>query len=243
MAATGFTPISLYYSTTTSQTPVAGNLVNGELAINITDGKLFYKDNAGVVQTIASKGAASPVTTFSAGSTGLTPSTATSGAVTLDGTLAIGSGGTGQTTKAAAFNALSPVTTTGDLIIGDGTNSSTRLGIGANTYILTSNGTTATWAAPGSSGGGFTSTSIISTNTAATAKVLYVMTASLTLTLPASPSVGDYVGVSNLSGTTTCVIGRNGNNIMSSATDMTVDVVSAGFTLYYASATQGWVIL
>ena len=37
------------------------------------------------------------VTSFSAGSTGLTPSTATTGAVTLAGTLAVGSGGTGLT--------------------------------------------------------------------------------------------------------------------------------------------------
>lgn len=58
MAATGYTPISLYYSTTVSGTPLAANLVNGELAINITDGKLFYKDNAGVVQTIATKAGA-----------------------------------------------------------------------------------------------------------------------------------------------------------------------------------------
>jgi len=59
MAATNFTPISLYYSTTTTNVPTAGNLVNGELAINITDGKLFYKDNAGAVQTIATKAGAS----------------------------------------------------------------------------------------------------------------------------------------------------------------------------------------
>lgn len=57
MAQTGYTPLSLYYSTTASAAPVAGNLVNGELAINITDGKLFYKDNGGVVQVIATKGA------------------------------------------------------------------------------------------------------------------------------------------------------------------------------------------
>lgn len=38
------------------------------------------------------------VTSFSAGSTGLTPSTATTGAVTLGGTLALGSGGTGAAT-------------------------------------------------------------------------------------------------------------------------------------------------
>jgi hypothetical protein len=35
--------------------PTAGNLVAGELAINTADGKLFYKDSAGVVQTMASK--------------------------------------------------------------------------------------------------------------------------------------------------------------------------------------------
>lgn len=55
MAATGYTPIQLYYSTTASAAPTAGNLLNGELALNITDGKLFYKDNGGVVQTIANK--------------------------------------------------------------------------------------------------------------------------------------------------------------------------------------------
>jgi hypothetical protein len=69
-------------------------------------------------------------------------------AISYSGTaLPIANGGTGQTTASAAFNALSPVTTTGDLIIGNGTNSATRLAIGANTYVLTSNGTTATWAA------------------------------------------------------------------------------------------------
>ena len=45
MAATNYTPIILYHSTTASAAPTAGNLNNGELAINITDGKLFYKDN------------------------------------------------------------------------------------------------------------------------------------------------------------------------------------------------------
>jgi hypothetical protein len=62
-------------------------------------------------------------------------------------TWAIANGGTGQTTAGAAFNALSPITTAGDLILGNGANSATRLGIGANGYLLTSNGTTASWAA------------------------------------------------------------------------------------------------
>jgi hypothetical protein len=55
MAQTGYTPISIYYSATTTNVPTAGNLVAGELAINTADGKLFYKDSSGVVQTIASK--------------------------------------------------------------------------------------------------------------------------------------------------------------------------------------------
>jgi hypothetical protein len=55
MASTSNTPLQLYYSLTATNTPIAGNLVNGELAINTNDGKLYYKDSSGVVQTIASK--------------------------------------------------------------------------------------------------------------------------------------------------------------------------------------------
>jgi hypothetical protein len=71
MAQTGYTPIQLYYSSTTTNAPTAGNLANGELAINITDGKLFYKDNANAVQVIGWK-----TTPTSAGGTGLTSYTA-----------------------------------------------------------------------------------------------------------------------------------------------------------------------
>ena len=49
MAQTNFTPISLYYSSTAGNAPLAANLVNGELALNIADGKLFYKNSSGVV--------------------------------------------------------------------------------------------------------------------------------------------------------------------------------------------------
>jgi hypothetical protein len=59
MAATNYTPISLYYSATASNVPTNTNLVNGELAINIADGKLFYKDSSNVVQVIATKSGAS----------------------------------------------------------------------------------------------------------------------------------------------------------------------------------------
>ena len=63
MAATGFTPISLYYSATTTNVPLAANLVAGELAINTVDGKLFYKDSSNVVQVLATKGGVGSSTT------------------------------------------------------------------------------------------------------------------------------------------------------------------------------------
>jgi hypothetical protein len=67
MAQTGFTPIQLYSSSTATNVPLAANLATGELAINITDGKLFYKDNAAAVQVIGWK-----VVPATAGGTGQT---------------------------------------------------------------------------------------------------------------------------------------------------------------------------
>lgn len=66
--------------------------------------------------------AAAGVSSFSAGTTGLSPSTASTGAVTLAGTLAIANGGTGQTTQQAALNALAGATTSGQYLRGNGTN-------------------------------------------------------------------------------------------------------------------------
>jgi len=59
MAQTGFTPILIYSSSTAASAPLVANLTNStlgsELAINITDGKLFYKDNANAIQVIGWK--------------------------------------------------------------------------------------------------------------------------------------------------------------------------------------------
>ena len=76
--------------------------------------------------TSASNGAAGGVTSFSAGTTGFTPSSGTTGAITLAGTLNIANGGTGQTTANAAFNALAPSQTSnsGKYLTTDGTNTS-----------------------------------------------------------------------------------------------------------------------
>jgi hypothetical protein len=94
MAQTGYTPIQLYYSTTGSQQPLAAALADGELAINITDGKLYYKDNGGVVQLLASKaGASGTVTSVAQSFTGGLISVGGS-PITTSGTLALTVAGT-----------------------------------------------------------------------------------------------------------------------------------------------------
>ena len=94
MAALNFTPISLYYSTTALAAPSAGNLVNGELAINITDKKLYAKDNAGAVFVLASEaGATGTVSSVAQSFTGGLISVAGS-PITTSGTLALTVAGT-----------------------------------------------------------------------------------------------------------------------------------------------------
>lgn len=84
---------------------------------------------------------------------------------------------------------------------------------------------------------------VISTSTTAVKATVYVLTASLTLTLPIAPELGDSIKISNLSAVDTCIIARNGNNIMGLAEDLTLDSTSASFELIYANATKGWVII
>lgn len=77
-------------------------------------------------------------------------------AANVTGVVAIANGGTGQSSQTAAFDALAPTTTQGDIIYHNGTDN-VRLPIGANTYVLTSNGTTVSWSAPAAGGSNITS--------------------------------------------------------------------------------------
>ena len=53
MAQSGYTPIQLYRTATPSAAPTAGNLADGELAINTVDEKLYFKNSAGTVKLLA----------------------------------------------------------------------------------------------------------------------------------------------------------------------------------------------
>ena len=81
--------------------------------------------------------------------------------------------------------------------------------------------------------------------TTATSKTLVnreycVVTASgQTITLPASPSAGWEVTIS-VGAFSDTIIGRNGQNIMSVAENMTVNVQNATINLIFIDATRGW---
>ena len=159
MAQTGYTPILIYSSSTVSQAPSAGNLTNStlgsELAINITDGKLFYKDNANAVQVIAWK-----TTPTTAGGTGLTSYTAGDLLYYVTGTtlskLAIGASKTILTSSGTAPQWSTSLDTTqggtglttytaGDLPYYATGTALSKLGIGAANTVLTSSGTAPQW--------------------------------------------------------------------------------------------------
>lgn len=89
-------------------------------------------------------------------------------------------------------------------------------------------------------GGGSLPIQSVNSNTTAVKGNAYLMTTSLTLTLPASPAIDDQVGVINASGTTTCVIERNGLLLMGLAENMTVNKLNVGFTLVYTGPSKGW---
>jgi hypothetical protein len=137
MAATGYTPIILFNSTTAAAVPTTSNLAVGELAINIPDGKLYY-NKSGTITLLANANASAPVTTFSAGTTGFTPSTATAGVITLAGTLATTNGGTNLTSftsGGAVYATSTSVLTTGTLPIASGGTGATTLA-GANIAVI-----------------------------------------------------------------------------------------------------------
>jgi len=147
MAATGYTPISLYYSTTASAVPVNTNLVAGELALNTLDEKLYFKNSAGTVKLLASNAAStgtvsSVAQSFTGGiiSVGGSPIT-TSGTLAL--TVAGTSGGIPYFTSATAW-ATSAALAANAIVLGGGAGAApatTTTGTGVVTALGVNTGT------------------------------------------------------------------------------------------------------
>jgi hypothetical protein len=97
--------------------------------------------------------------------------------------------------------------------------------------------------------GGGTSWQAVKTGnyTAAAGQGVFANTtsASFTVTLPASPDLGDEVSIKDYAGTfdtNALTIGRNSQPIEGVAADLTVSVERAGLTLVYTDGTQGWLL-
>ena len=119
----------------------AGTSAFSTLAIGTAGQILTVNSGATAPQWSTLSGVA--VTTFSAGTTGLTPSTATSGAVTLAGTLATTNGGTGLTSFTAngvVYASSTSALATGSALTFDGTN----LGLSGTGARFINIGTTST---------------------------------------------------------------------------------------------------
>ena len=114
-------------------------------------------------------------------------------------------------------------------------------------YNFTYNVWTANVSSSGSSGSGsgIAGVQVISANTTAVSGNLYVLTANIGLTLPASPSntPPSIIYVSNRSGFANSVILRNNEKIMGLAENLEIDAVDIGITLIYSGNSQGWIIL
>lgn len=144
MAATGFTPIQLYRTSTASATPSAGNLADGELAINTLDEKLYFKNSAGTVKLLASTAGASGDVVGPASATdgNLAAFDGTTGKLIKQAsTVSVAQGGTGATSLTA-----------NNVLLGNGTSALQVVAPGASGNVLTSNGTTWTSATPAASG-------------------------------------------------------------------------------------------
>jgi hypothetical protein len=135
LTLSGLTANSFLYSGTSGLLTTTAAPTNGQLLIGstgaapvkaaLTQGTGITVTNGAGSITIANAG----VTSFSAGTTGLTPNTATTGAVTLAGTLSVANGGTGIAT----------VPTNGQLLVGNGTNYTVAT-LGSGTGISTTTG-------------------------------------------------------------------------------------------------------
>jgi len=138
-------------SSTASAVPSAGSLTQGELAVNVTDKKLYTKDSGGTVVTLTdsmARQASSNVTITGGSITGITD-------------LAVADGGTGASTAANARTNLLAVgftATTGSAILPSGTTGQRDVSpvagfIRFNSTTGTFEGYTTAW---GSIGGGAT---------------------------------------------------------------------------------------
>ena len=212
-----FRPVYVNASDVIGQIAIANGGTNGTAtptagAISYGTGTAYAFNSAGTAnQILQSNGAAAPtwvnlsslgVSTFSGGTTGLTPSIATTGAITLSGTLAVANGGTGVTTSTGSGSVVlstSPTLVTPVL----GTPASGNFSTGTFTWPTFNQNTT-----------GNAATATTATNVSGGTASVTTLTASSTVTL----SGGTANGVGYL----------NGSKVLTTGSALTFDGTKFG---------------
>tara|TARA_R110002012_G_scaffold155251_1_gene316130 strand:+ start:233 stop:1246 length:1014 start_codon:yes stop_codon:yes gene_type:complete len=151
-------------------------------------------------------------------------------AAAVTGTLPVGNGGTGAATLTA-----------NSVLVGSGTSPISTVAPGTSGNVLKSTGSA--WAS--SVPGGQPNPTLTAVNQATTVSGQFWVASAggITITLPSSPSAGDFLIIKDGTGaaaTTTFAVARNGSNIASSASDLTFDKNFAEITMTYINGTIGW---
>ena len=120
---------------------------------------------------------------------------------------------------------------------------------GTSGYVLSTDGSGNTsWVAQsGGGGGGLTWQSVQTANFTASASNAYPVnttSGAITVTLPASPTAGQTVQITDYAGTfltNNCTIGRNGSNINGIGANISLAAARESVIFVYIDATQGWI--
>lgn len=141
-ASLGFGSIDLSASAAVGSS-ILGAANGGTGQSSYTTGDILYASGSAALSKLADVATGNALIS---GGVGVAPSWGKVTPSHFSGTLPIANGGTGQTTAAAAFDALSPTTTRGDLIYRNATTNA-RLAIGSANTVLRTNGTDPAWGA------------------------------------------------------------------------------------------------
>jgi hypothetical protein len=165
-------------------------------------------------------------------------------------TIAIANGGTGQTTKTAAFDALSPMTTAGDIIYGGTSGSGTRLAKGTDGQVLVLAAGVPKWS--NNIGGGVLSKTdsydILATDSA-NLLVYSGSATSKTIKLPSAVTVGAgrEITIKNIASVSVSIAAAAGNLISDStttgATTLSIGVEPSNNWIKAISDGTNWIIL